>query len=189
MVDSPAGCSGAGAVVDSPAGCSGAGATAGASVVVAGTTGATGAAGVVAGVMVDFFLALNSLSIRTLRIKQRIMNREPKKIVPFLSTSVVRAPKAWSVIWAPKAAPRPSCLGRCMSTSNRSRAHTIMSRAKTMYLKVTKSMAWIVSNKMWVVKTYAIISLSSLQTMRRGVIGLSSIAKLIMTTRSPALIR
>lgn len=45
--------------------------------------------------------------------------------VPFCRTSVVWAPARESIIPPPKAAPRPSCLGRCIRTMRMSRILTI----------------------------------------------------------------
>ena len=63
----------------------------------------------------------------------------PAPVGPFETASMAPAmpprapmPTAPRPTMPPKAAPRPSCFGRCISTTSRSRAHTIRRRAKTM---------------------------------------------------------
>ncbi len=64
------------------------------------------------------------LAITTARAIQQAKNSTVRRVVSFCSTFVVWAPHIWSVTPAPKAAPSPSCLGRCINTSRMSNALT-----------------------------------------------------------------
>lgn len=140
--------SAAGLVVAAGVG-AGAGVAAGAGVVVAAAGAAAGmAAAAGAGVAGASAAGLASPKIFTglppdcWRLTSTASSRvRPKRMmasqtVNFCSTLVVCAPQTWLAAASPKEAPRPSCRGRCMSTTRMSRRQTMTSTAVRMPMKI-----------------------------------------------------
>lgn len=63
----------------------------------------------------------------------------PRFRVSFCSTLVVCAPKRFSVIPPPNAAPKPSFFGRCISTSRMISTETMTTRTRRILMRICMS--------------------------------------------------